>query len=95
VVIEGVFESDPAGGVIFHDATGIDDNAIAEVPKTSSARSRGSEGILGGDADRLLLGRSLPFLSGASRSNFSGGPVASTRDTLPRCALRGVGFPIL
>jgi hypothetical protein len=42
VVIEGVFESDPAAGVIFHDATGIDDNAIAEVPKTSSARSRGA-----------------------------------------------------
>jgi hypothetical protein len=42
VVIEGVFESYPAGGVIFHDATGIDDNAIAEVPKTPSARSRGS-----------------------------------------------------
>jgi hypothetical protein len=31
VVIDGVFASDPAGGVIFHAATGLDANAIAAV----------------------------------------------------------------
>jgi hypothetical protein len=31
VVIEGVFEPDPAGGVIFHAATGLETNAIAQV----------------------------------------------------------------
>jgi hypothetical protein len=31
----------------------------------------------------------------AHQPNLPVGPVASTRDTLPRCALRGVGFPIL
>lgn len=42
VVIEGVFESEPAGDVIFHDATGIDENAIAEVPKTIQREVTGS-----------------------------------------------------
>ena len=31
MVIDGVFASDPAGGVIFHAATGLDANAIAAV----------------------------------------------------------------
>jgi hypothetical protein len=34
VVIDGVFESDPAGRLVFRAATAIDANAIAEVPKT-------------------------------------------------------------
>jgi hypothetical protein len=38
VVIEGVFASDPAGGVIFHDAAGLDANAIAEVQERARRR---------------------------------------------------------
>jgi len=42
VVLDGVFASAPAGGVVFHPATGIDEPAIAAVQATVRRRLLGS-----------------------------------------------------
>jgi hypothetical protein len=57
VVIEGVFESDPAGSVIFRAATGLDANAIAAVQaalRHRLLRTFVRRGLLTGDDARAM-----------------------------------------
>lgn len=57
MVIEGLFEPAAAGGVIFHAATGLDANAIAEVQERARRRLLRTfvrRGLLPGDGARKM-----------------------------------------
>jgi hypothetical protein len=72
VVLDGVFESTPTGGVVFHAATGLDAQAIAAVQATVRRRllcSFARRGLLAGDdaRDMAQWGHGGGFSAGLER----------------------------